>query len=612
VKILPEDIDHLLADFLKHSGTIDEKEYDGVVSSVNGSDSGLVVKMISENIVSEELIADSLAQFYGLQRIKLSKDMLAKRPLRKEITNDFVKENRIVPFRATNDSVTVIVADPSALGNINDLKLITGRKVNTLVSTLSEFEDYLASISTSWVEAEKAPVPAKQAKSGKKNREQILEEIKKDIEQSKAEAGDVAGAEVSVRQSDYLIEDLPDDEGEEFIEDVRPGSDVIEFVDSAIEKAVLIGASDVHFEIFRDCGRLRVRRDGVLQDLEEFESFLFENYSAVVTRIKIMSNLDIAERRLPQDGGIAHNIKDKTVDIRVSVLPTAHGERVVMRILDPDAANFSLKDLGFPDSVLALVEKAIHSPQGMVLVTGPTGSGKSTTLYAVLKELNEDGVNILTAEDPVEYDLSGVGQVLVRDNIGLTFAKALKSFLRQDPEIIMVGEIRDKETSDISIKAALTGHLVLSTLHTNDAPSTITRMINMGVPSYLITSALTMVMAQRLARVICEHCKCEDSHDVKTLISLGFSEEEAQKIKPQKGKGCEKCLNSGIKGRQGIYEVLPITDNIREAVIAGKSDIEIKEIARDEGFITMQSVGRQLITDGVISIEEYQRILVLN
>jgi len=397
--------------------------------------------------------------------------------------------------------------------------------------------------------------------------------------------------------------------------DVGSGApNVVSFVNNTIENAITLKVSDIHFEVFRECARLRYRCDGVMKEIDEYVDFLFDNYSAITTRIKIMSQLDISERRLPQDGRISFPIKGDVVDIRVSVLPTACGERVVMRIMDKSSLSMPIAKLGFQEQQFKQLEKAIHTPQGMILVTGPTGSGKSTTLYAVLNELNEDDVNILAAEDPVEFNVEGIGQVHVKDSIGLTFTAALRSFLRQDPEIIMVGEIRDKDTAEISVKAALTGHLVLSTLHTNDAPSTITRLINMGIPSYLLTSCLCLIIAQRLARVICLHCKMDDPEAIpEKLRGLGFSEEQSLTLKAKKGAGCDKCMGMGCKGRRGIHEVLTITKNIRAAMLRGVSDMELGEIAvAKDGFITMQERGRQLIAEGVISIEEYERNLVVD
>jgi len=325
-----------------------------------------------------------------------------------------------------------------------------------------------------------------------------------------------------------------------------------------------------------------------------------------------MSTLDIAERRLPQDGAISLDLVGKEVDLRISILPTSFGERVVMRILDRSSISLTLDTLGFLEEDEQTFKKAVDSPQGMVLVTGPTGSGKSTTLYAALSRINREDINILTAEDPVEYGIDGVGQVQIKEDIGLTFSAALRSFLRQDPEVILVGEIRDKETVDIAIKSALTGHLVLSTLHTNDAVSTITRLLNMGVASYLLTSSLSLIIAQRLARRICKYCKTDDDKVGESeLLAIGFSPEEASRLHLYHGAGCPKCNNTGYKGRQGIYEVLQITDNIKEGILAELTTSELLKIAEaKDGFTRMQKVGRGMLTQGLITLDEYQRVLM--
>ena len=368
--------------------------------------------------------------------------------------------------------------------------------------------------------------------------------------------------------------------------------------------------SDIHIESFRFKSRVRYRQDGMLQEQKQYNKFLHDNYGAVVTRFKIMAKLDIAERRLPQDGAINFKIEGKVIDLRVSMLPTANNERIVMRILNKDAGDITLEQLNFEDTDLKNLRKSIHSTQGLILVTGPTGSGKSTTLYSILKEVSKPHLNILTAEDPVEYELEGVGQVQIKDDIGLSFATTLRSFLRQDPEIILVGEMRDKETVDIGLKAALTGHLVFSTLHTNDAPSTITRLQNMGTPDYLISAACQMVLAQRLARKNCKDCRVPDEDvNPKVLTDLGFSPELASRVKAIKGKGCAKCKDTGYKGRQGIYEILMVSKPIKEAILRKAQTPELRQIAIKEGFQTMQDMGRRMIANGELNFREYERVL---
>jgi type IV pilus assembly protein PilB len=392
-------------------------------------------------------------------------------------------------------------------------------------------------------------------------------------------------------------------------EDTETTSEVIKFVDDVLISGMKKDVSDVHVEHFRDEPRIRYRKDGVMIVQKEFNKFLAKNYPAVVTRLKIMAETNISERRLPQDGAIQFVKKNNECDFRVSFLPTKYGERVNLRLLKKESIQLELNKLGFEKDQLEKIISSITSPQGLILVTGPTGSGKTTTLYSCLNHINKEGLNILTAEDPVEYELHGISQVQVKEDISLTFASALRSFLRQDPDVILVGEIRDEETADIAIKAALTGHLVMSTLHTNDSVSTITRLINMGVPSYLISSALTLVMGQRLARANCPNCKKAEQINPKLLNEAGFSMEEASRVSLFKSKGCAKCGNEGYKGRIGIYEVLKITSKFQDAIINNASLLDLNQLAKKEGFITMQDMGRTLLVEGKICFEEYQRVI---
>jgi type IV pilus assembly protein PilB len=382
---------------------------------------------------------------------------------------------------------------------------------------------------------------------------------------------------------------------------------VVRLVNLVLVDAVKRGASDIHVEPYEKDFRIRYRIDGVLYEVMRPPMKL---KNAITSRIKIMSDLDIAERRLPQDGRIKLVMgKEKEVDFRVSVLPTLHGEKVVMRILDKSALNLDLTKLGFNEEQLRAFREAIHQPWGMVLVTGPTGSGKSTTLYSALTELNQTTENISTAEDPVEINVPGINQVQMSDSIGLNFSAALRSFLRQDPDIIMVGEVRDFETAEIAIKAALTGHLVLSTLHTNDAPSTVNRLLNMGIEPFLVTSAVNLILAQRLVRRICKDCKTEFT-DVnrQTLIDIGIPEEEAKTLTVYKGAGCRTCGNTGYKGRVALYEIMPITDEIKEFILQGYSAIELKREAMKSGMQTLRQSGIEKIKDGMTTLEEVARV----
>jgi type IV pilus assembly protein PilB len=383
---------------------------------------------------------------------------------------------------------------------------------------------------------------------------------------------------------------------------------VIKLVNVILMSAISKGASDIHIEPYEKEYRVRYRMDGILYNIMAPP---LKMRDAITSRIKIMAKLDIAEKRLPQDGRIKIRFSDngqaKDIDFRVSCLPTLFGEKIVMRLLDKGKLMLDMTKLGFEPESLAKLEAQIQKPWGMVLVTGPTGSGKTNTLYSSISKVNTSETNIMTAEDPVEFNLLGVNQVQVRESIGLNFAAALRSFLRQDPNIILVGEIRDFETAEIAVKAALTGHLVLSTLHTNDAPSTINRLMNMGIEPFLVASSLNLVCAQRLVRRVCVNCKVEDEVPPSAMEQVGFSREDAQSVKPKKGTGCEKCLKTGYKGRVGLYEVMEITDELRELILVGASALEIRRKAIEEGMITLRGSGLRKIKDGVTTLEEVLR-----
>jgi type IV pilus assembly protein PilB len=381
---------------------------------------------------------------------------------------------------------------------------------------------------------------------------------------------------------------------------------VVRLVNMILVDAVKRGASDIHIEPYEKDFRVRYRMDGVLYEIMRPPLRL---RNAITSRIKIMSQLDIAERRLPQDGRIRLVLgKEKEVDFRVSVLPTLFGEKVVLRILDKSALQLDLAMLGFDEEQLRKFRDAVHQPWGMCLVTGPTGSGKTTTLYSALSELNKSSENISTAEDPVEINMRGINQVQMKDDIGLNFASALRSFLRQDPDIIMVGEIRDFETAETAVKAALTGHLVLSTIHTNDAPSTINRLLNMGVEPFLVTASLILICAQRLVRKICKECKEPVPTSPEVLMNIGYSEEEAKTVQPMKGKGCRNCNDTGYKGRISCYEIMPLTDELKEAIMQGFSSIELKREAMRLGMKTLRQSGLAKVKAGVTTIDEVLRV----
>ena len=583
-----------VARFCLDRGLVDLVRFKQAETQSKASSKSLYEVLVGNRLIDDHKAKEAVASYLDLPIVDLVNIHHQVALHLDAIPANFAIENRIIPFDANDQGIKVAIAEPSALRSISSVRLITGKNVAAYIVSPLEMEGLIKAVldSTPRVNNHADINITRAVHAGEKNKVNA------------AKLNSLMG------KSSVLAKpppELPEQQDE------SQGKQIISFVNDMIFDAIKQGASDIHLEMYKDSAAARFRVDGVLKECKELKEMLFANYPAITTRLKIMSSLDISERRLPQDGAITITLPEgRDVDLRVSVLPTVFGERVVMRILDRDGISFDLDHLGFPDKEYADVISAFEASQGMVLVTGPTGSGKSTTLYGALKRLNKPGVNILTAEDPVEFTIDGVGQVQIRDDIGLTFASALRSFLRQDPEIILVGEIRDKETADISIKAALTGHLVLSTLHANDSVSTVVRLINMGIPGYLIGAALTLVIAQRLARRICSACKQphEGNHEA-ILLHLGFSPEEAKAAKPYHGAGCDKCNHTGYKGRQGIYEVLKISDAMRAAIVS-EDRRSLKKIAEDDGFRSMQRIGRQMVLDGLLTIEEYQSNLVFN
>ena len=568
-------------------GLIKQESLDQAKSSSANSGKNIIGILIENNSTNEEQIAKVIADNNGLPFVSLKQNDidLAQTKL---LPESFIKTNHVLPYALNKGYVSIAIVDPAAISLAANLKLLTKLQVDFTVTTFTNLSEAFE-----W--SGFAAKPTKPA--GNKDSKKKKKTKKWDSENS----GD----------TQYKRDD---NEGFELEEDEEISSDVEAFVDDVLIKSFHSGSSDIHIERFRDLAQVRFSEDGVLTLQNDFTEFLESNYAAVITRLKIMSELNIAEHRLPQDGAISFISKreDIDVDIRLSILPNVRGERCVMRLLRKDSINIDMKKLGFPPREFKLFMDSIQSPQGLILVTGPTGSGKTTTLYSALSEINKPDINILTAEDPVEYELQGIGQTQMKDSIGFDFATALRSFLRQDPDVVLVGEIRDKETSEIAIKAALTGHLVLSTLHTNDAVNTIARLINMGVPSYLIAAALTLIIAQRLGRKICIDCKIEDDKITpEHLTSIGFTTDKASRTKVYKGKGCSKCKDTGYKGRQGIYEILEISENMENAILQNKNTTELKEIAAKDKFVTMQEMGRSYLVEGVISFEEFERVLAV-
>jgi type IV pilus assembly protein PilB len=534
-----------------------------IAFDLNYADEGKVLKLLSAS--------------YSLPIIDL-KDQSLSEDVKKIIPINYIQTNSLVPFEILGKNIKIAIADASKLSLLKNLKTITGLEPELYAASISDIQSFIRKL--------------QKPENSNGQESQKIEEFES-IDLSKLE--------------DVKLESVKE---EKEITPIENESDVIKFGHAIITEAILAGASDIHIEPFKITSRVRYRVDGILISMDKFSKFLNENYSAVITRIKILSKLDISERRLPQDGAIPFKYKTMEVDLRISILPTNNNERVVMRILNKNAGEKKIEQLGFDDNDLKTILKAISSSQGMVLVTGPTGSGKTTTLYSILKHINSPKLNILTAEDPVEYEMEGIAQVQVREDIGYTFATALRSFLRQDPEVILIGEIRDKDTVDIALKAALTGHLVFSTIHTNDAISTITRLQNMGTPDYLISAALTLVLAQRLIRKICQECKTVDENtNLKLLNSIGISPEKAARFRIFKGAGCAKCNQTGYKGRMAIYEALDISREIKQAILANVGTLELLALAKKNNFRTMQEMGHDLLLSGDLSFAEYQRVL---
>jgi type IV pilus assembly protein PilB len=489
------------------------------------------------------------------------------------IPHHVAQKYQIFPIAKTGATLTIAMSDPSNVFAIDDVKFMTGYNVEPVVAPESAIKEAIA-------EYYGQTDTLQTAVDNLKNLDNSLDLIQEETEETE---------EIDITELKQAVEEAP----------------VVKLVNLILSEAITRGASDIHLEPYEKTFRVRYRVDGVLYDVLYPPSRL---KPALSSRIKIMAELDIAERRLPQDGRIKLKVKEKEVDIRVSTLPTLFGEKIVMRILDKSSLVLDLTKLGFEQKALQEFEEAIHSPFGMVLVTGPTGSGKTTTLYSALSTLNNTDVNIMTAEDPVEYNLMGINQLQIKEEIGLTFASALRSFLRQDPDIIMVGEIRDFETAEIAVKAALTGHLVLSTLHTNDAPSTISRLLNMGIEPFLVSASVLLILAQRLCRKICEHCKEEEKIPAPALLKLGFSEDEIKTLKCFKGKGCPACGGTGYKGRIALYEVMPVREELKDLILEGAPATEIKKTAIRLGMKTLRMSGLTKVKEGITSIEEVLRV----
>jgi type IV pilus assembly protein PilB len=544
--------------------------------------------LVKLGFVKDEELTALLSKQYGVPSINLAQFEIDPAVI-KLIPAETAQKYQIVPLSRSGATLTIAMTDPTNVFAMDDIKFMTGYNVEPVVASETAVSDAIAQ----YYALAKPVSTAAAAASGASALEMAAKSIE---EMSLASTDDV---EVLEELEEISAESLAAQGGE---------APVIKLVNVVLMSAIQKGASDIHIEPYEKEFRVRYRVDGILYNIMAPPMKMRD---AITSRIKIMAKLDIAEKRLPQDGRIKIRFSDngnsKDIDFRVSCLPTLFGEKIVMRLLDKDKLMLDMTKLGFEQESLTKFETAIQKPWGMVLVTGPTGSGKTNTLYSSMAKVNTPETNIMTAEDPVEFNLPGINQVQVRENIGLNFAAALRSFLRQDPNIILVGEIRDFETAEIAVKAALTGHLVLSTLHTNDAPSTINRLMNMGIEPFLVASSVNLICAQRLVRRICANCKTDHPTPAPALVQAGFSPEDAKAVVPKKGNGCEKCNNTGYKGRVGLYEVMEITDELRELVLIGASGLELRRKAIEEGMLTLRMSGLRKVKDGLTTIEEVAR-----
>lgn len=558
-----------IGQLLLHHGAVSEDKLKKAEDLAQQNHSLLSSELVKLGALKEEELLDIISGEYNLEQVSLDSAEIDPEIVAL-IPHSLALKHHLLAVKSEGSTLTVAMADPTNILAINDVKFITGKDIQVVVASAKEISKNIEDQYEDQVS---------------------YDDILGDIDSDDIEF--VSGEEdVNLDELAKATEDAP----------------VVKFVNAVLLDAIKKGASDIHIEPYEKVFRVRFRIDGVLYEIMKPPLAL---KNAITSRLKIMSALDIAERRLPQDGRIKLKLgARREMDFRVSVLPGLFGEKVVLRLLDKSNLQTDMSKLGFNEEQTKKFNSSIHKPFGLVLVTGPTGSGKTTTLYSALSELNETTVNISTAEDPVEFNLPGINQTQTNEDIGLNFAAALRSFLRQDPDIVMVGEIRDYETAEIAIKASLTGHLVLSTLHTNDAPSTINRLLNMGVEPFLVASSINIIVAQRLARRICADCKEQVKLSPEVLLNVGLSEAEARHTQVFYGKGCPKCSSTGYKGRVALYECMLMTEEIKEFVLNGASSAEIKREAVRGGMETLRASGLRFLKEGTTTVEEVLRVTI--
>jgi type IV pilus assembly protein PilB len=556
-----------LGDLFVREGLITQEQLEEALREAKQTRTRIGFALVKLGFVPENQLTRALSKQFRVPAVDLDKVKVEDKILRL-VPEEVAMKHRVLPLRKVGRTLTVAMANPTDMGALDNLKFITRYEIEPVIvgdyTLQKHLEDYYG--------------------LGETKMQEML--------------GDLMDEEVEI------LEDQEEDISIAALEAEVDKAPVVKFINGLLTDAVLKGVSDIHIEPYEKEVRIRYRIDGALQEVMRPPQKM---KAALTSRIKILADLNIAERRVPQDGRIKLRMKNKVVDFRVSTLPVIYGEKIVLRILDKGNLSFDLGEFGFEPKAEKDFMTAIANPYGMVLVTGPTGSGKTTTLYSALSRVNDENVNIMTAEDPVEYNLHGINQVQVRTEIGMSFAAALRAFLRQDPNIIMVGEVRDLETGGIAIKAALTGHLVLSTLHTNDAPSTITRLIDMGLEPFNVAAALNLVTAQRLVRRICKNCKVEANYEDEVLEMAKLPSGWIKKVTLYKGEGCEKCGGTGYKGRQGLYEVMAMSSRVRKLIMQNASTDELRAAAIEEGMLTLRMDGLKKLEKGLTTLEEVMK-----
>jgi type IV pilus assembly protein PilB len=569
---LGQPVNRRLGDLLVADGLLTAEQLKKALAEQKGSPEKLGSVLVRLNFVNEDQLIGFLSRQYGVPSITLGQLDIDPDVL-KLVPAPIARKYEVIPVRRMGNSLALAMADPTNVFALDDISFMTNLQVLPLVASQTAIKKAIDRNYESKTEAISS----------------VLSDMQTDLSNVEVVEEGEEGAKVDVFELKESADEAP----------------VVKLVNMVLVDAIQKGASDIHFESYEKIFRIRFRMDGVLHEMLAPPKRL---ESAILSRLKIMSNLDIAERRLPQDGRIKLRYNNREIDFRVSTLPTIFGEKAVLRILDKEALKLDMTQLGFDEWSLEKFSAAIHQPYGMVLITGPTGSGKTTTLYSGIHTINSPDVNIMTAEDPVEYNLKGVNQVQINEGVGRTFAAALRSFLRQDPDVILVGETRDLETAQISIRAALTGHLVFSTLHTNDCPSTIARLLDMGIPSFLVASSLLLVLAQRLGRKVCKQCREPYDADEESLVQYGHVPTGKGKMQFYKGKGCATCNFTGMKGRVAIYEVMPVGEELRSAILKNASTAELRAIAETAGMRSLRQAGLMKVIEGTTTIEEVLRV----